>query len=64
MLVLGIVISVAAACGFAGLAYGYRGQRDIEREQVVFLRKQLGTGEPPAGTRALTTTHPRAVEGR
>lgn len=36
-----IVIAVACAFGAAGLAWGYRGQRDQEREQVGYLRDQL-----------------------
>lgn len=33
---------LACLAGAAGaLAYGYRGQRDLEREQVTYLRKQL-----------------------
>lgn len=35
------VIAVACAFGAGGLAWGYRGQRDQEREQVVYLRTQL-----------------------
>ena len=52
--------ALIAACfaGAAGaLAYGYRGQRDMEREQVIYLRKQLEarTNPPPRNddTRAL-----------
>jgi hypothetical protein len=44
-----IFLGVAAAC--AGLAWGYRGQRDIQREQVTFLRAQGGYKEPPAQDR-------------
>lgn len=35
-------IALALAAGaFGALAYGYRGQRDQEREQVVYLRHEL-----------------------
>lgn len=48
--------ALLALGGAVGVAYGYRGQRDIERDQVGYLRKQLGTGDPPpAGSRALTS---------
>lgn len=44
-------ILTAIAGGAIALAYGYRGQRDQEREQVVYLRAQLaGT---PQNVRAL-----------
>ena len=47
--------ALLALGGAVGVAYGYRGQRDIERDQVSYLRKQLSVGDPPpAGTRALT----------
>jgi len=42
------LIFLAVAAGATGLAWGYRGQRDIEREQVTFLRRQLGSEPPPA----------------
>ena len=47
------VAAILCACfaGAAGaLAYGYRGQRDQEREQVIYLRKQLEarTNPPPS----------------
>ncbi len=56
--------ALLALGGAVGVAYGYRGQRDIERDQVTYLRKQLaGVGEPPpAGSRALPV--PRAVDSR
>lgn len=44
-------VGFALLAGAAGaLAYGYRGQRDQEREQVVYLRQQLreARGLPPA----------------
>lgn len=34
-------LALVAAAGACGLAWGYRGQRDQEREQVVYLRAQL-----------------------
>lgn len=43
-----VFLGFAAACG--GLAWGYRGQRDIQREQVTFLRVQGGYTPPPAST--------------
>lgn len=51
------LLFLGAACAGAALAYGYRGQRDIEREQVSFLRKQLqGAPDPaPTNARALAT---------
>lgn len=39
-----------AACAGVGFAYGYRGQRDIHRDQVSYLRRQLGgdyRADPP-----------------
>ena len=51
------LITALAAGAFGALAYGYRGQRDQEREQVIYLRKQLDarTNPPPRNddTRAL-----------
>ena len=41
-------IALAAAFGAAGLAWGYRGQRDQEREQVVYLRAQLREARTPS----------------
>jgi hypothetical protein len=43
-------VLAALAGGAIALAYGYRGQRDQEREQVVYLRGQLreARGLPPA----------------
>lgn len=34
-------LALIAAGRAAGLGWGYRGQRDQEREQVVYLRDQL-----------------------
>lgn len=44
------LLTALAAGAFGALAYGYRGQRDQEREQVVYLRKQLEarTNPPPS----------------
>ncbi|MGE0533173.1 MAG: hypothetical protein AB7P35_17830 [Hyphomonadaceae bacterium] len=54
----------ALAAGAAGaLAYGYRGQREQEREQVTYLRKRLERFEPqpepsaPQRSTAVTTVH-------
>lgn len=43
------LLTALAAGAFGALAYGYRGQRDQEREQVMYLRKQLEarTNPPP-----------------
>ena len=44
------LITALAAGAFGALAYGYRGQRDQEREQVVYLRKELAaarSSSPP-----------------
>lgn len=45
------LVTALAAGFFGALAYGYRGQRDQEREQVIYLRKQLEarTNPPPRG---------------
>lgn len=60
-----IAACLAGACG--ALAYGYRGQRDMEREQVVYLRKELAAARaptPPTGSTAVAVPHgPRAIEG-
>lgn len=47
------LITALAAGAFGALAYGYRGQRDQEREQVIYLRKQLEarTNPPPNESR-------------
>lgn len=49
-------LAIALICsGAAGaLAYGYRGQRDQEREQVTYLRKQVDALNGSSGSRALT----------
>lgn len=41
LLTIVAIASAGAASGAACLAYGYRGQRDQEREQVTYLRKEL-----------------------
>lgn len=61
------ISALVAACfaGAAGaLAYGYRGQRDMEREQVVYLRKQLEATRTPPSTPSTAVAHPgpRAIE--
>lgn len=49
------LIILAVITGAAGaLAYGYRGQRDQEREQVTYLRKQVDALNGSSGSRALT----------
>lgn len=50
------LVFLAVAAGATGLAWGYRGQRDIEREQVVFLRRQLGSEPPPAAEQRSRST--------
>jgi len=42
------LLFAACATGFGGLAWGYRTQAAAEREQITYLRKQLG--DPPAPT--------------
>lgn len=48
------LLTALCAGAFGALAYGYRGQRDQEREQVVWLRKELATlrGSPPRSDEA------------
>lgn len=43
------LLTALAAGAFGALAYGYRGQREQFREQVVWLRRELATlrGTPP-----------------
>ena len=41
------LLTALAAGAFGALAYGYRGQRDQEREQVVYLRKELAAARAP-----------------
>lgn len=54
MELMGLVV-LAIATGAAGaLAYGYRGQRDQEREQVIYLRRQVDALSGSASSRALT----------
>lgn len=40
------IIGVLLAGAAGALAYGYRGQRDQEREQVNYLRQRLARFEP------------------
>lgn len=58
------LITALAAGFFGALAYGYRGQRDQEREQVVWLRKELAdVRKPPPPTpqgEAQRGTQPRS----
>lgn len=59
------LITALAAGAFGALAYGYRGQRDQEREQVVYLRKQLEarTNPPPTNEqRGARSNVPALVE--
>lgn len=60
------LITALAAGAFGALAYGYRGQRDQEREQVVYLRKELAAArsssppeQPSSSSRALAQVGPR-----
>lgn len=47
MMEISALITALAAGAFGALAYGYRGQRDMEREQVVYLRKELAAARAP-----------------
>lgn len=62
------LITALAAGAFGALAYGYRGQRDQEREQVVYLRKELATARAPTPTTPQSTAvvprGPHAIESR
>lgn len=67
------LITALAAGAFGALAYGYRGQRDQEREQVVYLRRQLETrggypGAPqlpaPSPPSSNVAPHPRSQSGQ
>lgn len=58
------LLTALAAGAFGALAYGYRGQRDQEREQVVYLRRQLEARTnptPSAPIAASSPVHPRAA---
>lgn len=62
------LLTALAAGAFGALAYGYRGQRDQEREQVVYLRKELASARtpppPPATSTAVAVPRgPHAIEG-
>lgn len=52
---IGFAVLAAVAGATAALAYGYRGQRDQEREQVRYLRAELAA-RPPSNV----TQHPSA----
>lgn len=58
-------VEIVIACSFAmlasGLAWGYRGQRDLEREQVTYLRKQLASEPPPKPGAAAHPSSSRAL---
>lgn len=54
------VIAVACAFGAGGLAWGYRGQRDQEREQVVYLRAQLRESRSPTPDTNVKALNPPA----
>jgi len=54
------LITALAAGAFGALAYGYRGQRDQEREQVIYLRKQLEARVNPPPPNESRGTQPRA----
>jgi hypothetical protein len=58
------LVFLAVAAGATGLAWGYRGQRDIEREQVTFLRTQGGYTPPPAQTAERPTSKAVAFAGQ
>ncbi len=62
------LLTALAAGAFGALAYGYRGQRDQEREQVIYLRKQLEVrSNPPPSSDARGTQQrsnvPALVDG-
>lgn len=61
------LLTALAAGAFGALAYGYRGQRDQEREQVIYLRKQLEVRNPPPSNDARGTQQrsnvPALVDG-
>lgn len=61
-----LALALLALGGAVGVAYGYRGQRDIERDQVVYLRKQIGQGrdEPPPAGSAVVRQIPNGVGAR
>lgn len=65
MMETAFVFAIVAG-GATALAYGYRGQRDQEREQVVWLRKELASlrgAPPPRGDEAAASrdTKPTAT---
>lgn len=59
MMEIAALITALAAGAFGALAYGYRGQRDQEREQVQWLRKELASmrgSTPPTNDREQAST--------
>jgi len=59
MMETAFVFAIVAG-GATALAYGYRGQRDQEREQVIYLRKQLEARVNPPPPNESRGTQPRA----
>lgn len=55
LMVAGLAILAAGIAG--GIAYGYRGQVNVQRDQVEYLRGQIARlmNEPPPTSRALAT---------
>lgn len=56
-MIIGLVVAIALAGAAAGLAWGYRGARDSEREHNQYLRQQLAfymEGKPLPPSRSLT----------
>ncbi len=64
MMEVGFAITLFVSGAASALAYGYRCQRDQEREQVVWLRKELAdVRKPPPPTpqgEAQRGTQPRS----
>lgn len=58
------LITALAAGAFGALAYGYRGQRDQEREQVVYLRKELASARAPTPQPPQQNTDTRGTQQR
>ncbi len=61
MMEVGFAITLFVSGAASALAYGYRCQRDQEREQIGYLRQQLATarGEGPREVRNV----PAVVDG-
>jgi hypothetical protein len=55
MIITAAILAAVFAGAAGALAYGYRGQRDQEREQVNYLRGQLASsrGDPRANVPAV-----------